>query len=248
MTAALASKDAVFNILGYGSEIPGPFAFDFSPMFDLTPYGGNADVRILGVESDVADGVADGQHNYVGFNTASGAPSSNAGATAADALQVSYNGSNTGPTGMVATGKSILFSTTGSGEIGPSSAGYRAMSVPFQDADVAGTGSVVLSNLYIPVSIPFTFTYYGTSYTQIWVNDDGTIRFGNGGVAPGDPGFVNADLSREPSSLEIPLAAALWDDISGSPDHGSQVRTRWRTSMATVAMIWVSSGRIIFTR
>jgi hypothetical protein len=147
---ALESKNVVVDVLGYGSQALGGgyFPNTFAPMLNLTPYGGNQDVRILGVEADIADGVADGQHDYVGFfEVIDGALTNNAGTTTAEALQVSFNGSNTGATGMVATGKSILFSTTGSGGIGPSNFGYRARSVPFENSPVSGAGSVVLSNL-----------------------------------------------------------------------------------------------------
>lgn len=95
--AALESKSVLVNSLVYGSDQSGTAA----EMFSLDPYGGDANVRIFGVESDLADFVPDGQHNYRGINTTTNLPTNNAGSTHSDAMQISYNGSGTGVTGMV---------------------------------------------------------------------------------------------------------------------------------------------------
>ena len=97
---------------------PQPIA-SWAPIFDLATYGLNEDIYVLGVEADSADGVRDWTHDFHWFdtdtiNTTTDVPV----ATAADALQVSYNGSNTGATGMVGTGKSILIGQSIAGGIG----------------------------------------------------------------------------------------------------------------------------------
>jgi hypothetical protein len=129
--AALDSKNVLFNSMTYGGDSGVP------ELFDLSLYQGNSNVRILGVDADQADGTSDGRHNYVGLNTSTGVIVTTAGATTSQSIQVSYNGSNTGATGMVASGKSILFSRSGNAEIGPSAFGYRANSVPFGGIDDA---------------------------------------------------------------------------------------------------------------
>ena len=93
-----------------------------------------SDIRILGVEADVADKIPDGQHLYhwVDANTINSTPDIPVATTSA-ALQVSYNGSNTGALGMVGTGKSILIGANFSGGIGAAPSDdnpYRARAYP----------------------------------------------------------------------------------------------------------------------
>jgi hypothetical protein len=76
---------------------------------------------VLGVEADAADNSADGQHDYYLTETGTTqtvAPEATKPATQADALQVSFNGSNTGASGMVASGKSVLIARNIPGGIG----------------------------------------------------------------------------------------------------------------------------------
>jgi hypothetical protein len=140
--AALASKNIVLNTMTYGDTLG---STGIAELFDLSPYGGNSNVRILGVEADRADGVVDGQHNYIGLNTATGATVTTVGATSSQAMQVSFNGSNTGVTGMVASGKSVVLSTSGGGELGPSALGYRADGTTMSAIDM--TSGTIRSNL-----------------------------------------------------------------------------------------------------
>jgi len=102
--AALKSKNVLLNTLTVGSAGGG----GTQPIFDLAPYGLSSDVRILGVEADAVDSLRDGMHNYHAFNTATDSIPTSLPATTADTLQISHNGSNTGATGMVASGKSVL--------------------------------------------------------------------------------------------------------------------------------------------
>jgi hypothetical protein len=165
--AALESKNVSVTTLVYGSDQSG----DPAKMFDLALYStitADQNIRILGVESDHADNIPDGQHNFVGIDTAtSGFPVVNtASQNHSDALQVSYNGSNTGATGMVASGKSILFSKTANSGIGPSTAGYKATSVNYAAATLTGSaGSVPLSGGTI--NLPFAFNYYGQPFVAV---------------------------------------------------------------------------------
>jgi hypothetical protein len=207
--AALKSKNVLVNVLVYGSDLSGAD----SKIFDLTPYGGDPNVRILGVESDAADFVPDGLHDFVGINTSTLATVTTAGQTHSDALQVSYNGSNTGSIGMVGTGKGILFSKTATNGLGSWTAGYRATSVPMETVEFQTFASTGSSGVLI--TLPFTFTYYEDTFTHLRAWENGVITLGSANT---DPGPDNADLSRtpvigEPGRPTTPLIAPLWDNL-----------------------------------
>lgn len=121
--AALKSKNVVFNALVVGEEI-GSTGIHV-PLFDLAPYestpGAFTDRWVVGVDADATDSSADGQHDYYLIQSGtvqSVAPDATKPATQAEALQVSFNGSNTGPSGMVGTGKSVLIGQNISGGSG----------------------------------------------------------------------------------------------------------------------------------
>jgi hypothetical protein len=131
---ALASKNAILNVMTVGDNVlagpndpnfeEGEATFDWDALIDLGPYGMSADIRILGVEADDVDGVDDGQHSfhYVDIEpTNSGGVPETPTATQSNALQISYNGSNTGDSGLVATGKSVLIGQNVVGGIGADS-------------------------------------------------------------------------------------------------------------------------------
>jgi hypothetical protein len=107
---ALESKNVVFNsnIAGGQPDLSGN-----TKLFPIDRYATStndfANRRVIGVEADSADGVHDGQHNYYLFDTSLGQfVTAKPQTTTSNALQVSFDGSNTGATGMVATGKSGL--------------------------------------------------------------------------------------------------------------------------------------------
>lgn len=134
--SALRSKNVVLNTITVSGETAGS-----NQLFNLSPYGQNNEIQVLGVD---ADGAGSGAHTFhwIDINSSNSTPDV-PNATSAEALQISYNGSNTGASGMVASGKSILFGQSISGGIGPSTAGYRAKSVPFQMVDMtSGTTTV----------------------------------------------------------------------------------------------------------
>lgn len=119
--AALGSKNIILNSLVVGENQPNDPAGDPpDALFNLAPYGLSPDLRILGVEADVAasDFLPDGQHSFysIDMNPVNGV--STPVATTSHALQVSYNGSNTGATGLVANGKSVLIGRNLAGGIG----------------------------------------------------------------------------------------------------------------------------------
>jgi hypothetical protein len=178
--AALESKNVILNTLVVG---PVDEFNSRQPLFNLSNYGLSSDIRILGVEASAS---GKGQHAYHGFDTSTNTVPGTLPETESQALQVSYNGSNTGATGMVGTGKSILIGKNINGDFGPTAAGYSAKSVPFQTVLVSQSDPSVPfgSAVTFPGTAGFTFngTVYGTSGApsnqRIYVNQDGTITFG----------------------------------------------------------------------
>jgi len=247
--AALQSKNVILNSIVAGpllfdGEIPTQQVFeplnigandepldpqpeiDWAPIFDLGTYGLSSDLYVLGVEADAADRLADGQHHYHAFDTVTNSVPSTLPTTESDAVQVSHNGSNTGASGMVGSGKSILIGQNITGGIGglPSEANdYGAKSVPFAMVDMTGATTQSLDT-----AINFSFPFFGTTESQLWIREDGTISFSDGSPStPVDPGANNADLSRAPVGSDPlrpvdPTIAALWDDLA--PGSGSVLR------------------------
>lgn len=213
------------------SQPPGA-SFDWAPVFDLAPYGLSSDVYVLGVEADATDNAADGQHNYYAFNTVTNTVPSSLPTTEADAIQVSFNGSNTGATGMVGTGKSILIGQNLSGGIYDANVtagefNYHATSVPYQFVNMSsGTTTITPgSTVLFPGTAGFQFfgnTYGTTSSPQIFVDRVGTITFG-----ASDSSGDNVDLSfnaggpGNDSRSTTPTIAALWDNLVSTYDSGS---------------------------
>jgi hypothetical protein len=200
--AALQSKNAILNSMVVG-------LFDEDPLFDLSPYAISAtDFNhryILGVEADAADGTADGQHDYYLADITTGNLITNLPTTSIDSLQVSFDGSNTGATGMVQSGKSILIGQNIVGGIGGSGiTDYRAKNVPFTYVDM--TGATIHADPSNPIA--YTFNYFGNR-TQLWANDNGTISFGF-------PFFhsPNKDLATADTFSSTPFIAAFWDDLT----------------------------------
>jgi hypothetical protein len=110
---ALESKNVLVNTMIPGVAGGG----EFQRLFDLAKYDANlADEWVLGVEADRSgaasdptqnDDAIDGRHNYILIDESDGSLITERSTTESDALQVSFDGSNTGVNGMVATGKSI---------------------------------------------------------------------------------------------------------------------------------------------
>jgi Ca2+-binding RTX toxin-like protein len=100
--------------------------------------------------------------------------------------------------------------------------GYSAVSVPFQDIDlygpgpvppateVAGATSILMHNndgfFRLDLANPDRFSLFGSTYTTLFVSDNGVISFGSG---------LSGSLARNNTSLTSPsqaLIGPLWDD------------------------------------
>jgi len=144
---SLESKNIILNSLVAGqNQLLDALGDEPDPLFDLSVYDDpsnpndnfSSDIRILGVEADETDAIFDGQHDFHWLdtnveNTVVDVPTE----TTSEALQISYNGSNTGPNAMVGSRKSIEFSQGITGDIGPTAAGYSARSIPFAPVDMS---------------------------------------------------------------------------------------------------------------
>lgn len=61
------------------------------------------------------------------------------------------------------------------------------------------------------VTIPFTFTYAGTGYTQFVANANGALRFGSTAITTGSAGYTNSATNAGTIS---PVVMAYWDDLA----------------------------------
>jgi hypothetical protein len=220
--AALQSKNVILNTLTVGNATSvdtNNLADAWAQVFDLSRYENSPndfdDIQILGVEASMGSA----HHVYHAFDFVANEEPSSLPATESDALQISFNGSNTGPSGMVDSGKSLLIGQHISGGIGPTAAGYRAKSISFKPVDMS-TGATVVTNTDNPLTLPFSsFPFYGETEEDVFVSSNGTIYFDTG-----FPPQSNADLSRiplsgEPSRGEKPYIAVLsWFSVNWSFD------------------------------
>jgi hypothetical protein len=235
--AALQSKNVILNTLTVGKRIGTDSTGapnEWARLFDMSPHGLHTDLRVLGVEADSTDASPDGQHEYHSIDDGTTSGTQEEAATTAEAIQVSFNGSNTGATGMVGSGKSVLIGRNISGGIGDSNVttdefNYRAKSVPFTMVDMStGTTTVTPgSAVQFPITAGFQFfgaTYGTTSTPGIHVNENGTISFGEANTSVDNVDLSRAPLSGEPARPSEPMIAALWDVLS--PGTGSQILQR----------------------
>ena len=93
--------------------------------------------------------------------------------------------------------------------IGPDTFGYTADTIDFKFKDISTKGTVVLDNLddaAVSVPIGFTFSFYGTPQTAVFVSTNGVLTFGAGNTF-----FSNENLTG-PVTADLPTIAPLWDD------------------------------------
>lgn len=61
----------------------------------------------------------------------------------------------------------------------------------------------------ITLDLPFPFTFYGTSYTAVTLGSNGTLQFGDTGVAE----YANSCLNNGPVAYMGDMIAVYWDDL-----------------------------------
>ena len=94
------------------------------------------------------------------------------------------------------------------GGIAPSGI-YLANPVAFTFEDISGTGSVIggldgQDDASVSIPVGFTFPFYGTNNTTVFVSSNGLLSFGSGNTE-----FTNADMTSDPTQAAI---APFWDD------------------------------------
>lgn len=87
---------------------------------------------------------------------------------------------------------------------GPNADGYSAQSIAFNWRNMAGAPSVVSGDdSFAVASLPFSFTYAGTSYTSLWVSTNGVVGF--------DMANQGSHCCSGQSTLDRTLAPAMMD-------------------------------------
>ena len=102
--------------------------------------------------------------------------------------------------------------------LGPDGFGYTACARPLQDLELLGQpGTFTILEFadddFRQVDLQgSTFTFYGNSYTSLFVSSNGLVTFGSGTTS-----YLNSDLTSRPPQAAI---APLWSDwikLSGTP-------------------------------
>ena len=112
---------------------------------------------------------------------------------------------------------------------GPDASGYTATDqtvYSFVDISAAGAGTSVLSGTDdgdVPLTLPFTFQFYGQPYTMVCVSANGALYFiasATGCGAIND--FANTDLTVAPPPNDPPALLPFWTDLTFQiPGSGS---------------------------
>ncbi|MEM8600413.1 MAG: M12 family metallo-peptidase, partial [Bacteroidota bacterium] len=145
---------------------------------------------------------------------------------------------------------------------GPDGFGYawRDSSEPggptyaWEDISSTGTSISLGDDATAEVALPFTFSFYGTNYTSVFINSNGNLTFGSGSTAYTNAGIPNAAAPNA-------LLAAFWDDLNpsggGSVYYGTDSQGRFAVQWDAVPpysgggtytfqAILASDGRILY--
>ncbi len=112
----------------------------------------------------------------------------------------------------------MFASATRATTIGPDASGFTANNTTaFAFQEISGSGTRVLSNTddgFVAVPIGFTFNFYGTSQTSLFVSSNGLITFGSGNLSFANDNLTTAAAPTQNVPNDLPLIAPLWDDWS----------------------------------
>lgn len=93
---------------------------------------------------------------------------------------------------------------------GPDAYGYTcAPGGAFAYIDATENTFLYQDDGLVTVALPFPFTFYGTIYTEVHLNSNGTLHFG----APGFADYANVCLQPEPAAAMGDMIAPYWDDL-----------------------------------
>lgn len=128
---------------------------------------------------------------------------------------------NTLPTGVVATASNDTICVGGSTVLnatGVTPTAYMVYATPYAPVSFTPTGTLTNASSwtssyddgYVAVNLPsgFSFSFYGTSYTTVYINANGYITFGSG-VASGSSTPIALPSASAPSKM----VALFWHDM-----------------------------------
>ena len=93
---------------------------------------------------------------------------------------------------------------------GPDWYGYTCASGSgFAYIDAAQDTGLYADDGIIPLALPFPFTFYGQTYTELNASSNGTLQFGRA-----NPNFSNDCLSQQPAPGMGNMIAPYWDDLN----------------------------------
>jgi len=117
-------------------------------------------------------------------------------------------------------GLTLLFTPNGSGGYNVTTKTF-VFDIKFGDSVNAGDDT----NHEFNLTNGFSFPYFGTAWTNIWVRSNGNVTFG----ATGNPDFFDPD----DFNLELPMIAALFVDLDPSVEGGVFVKSSSTEFMVT---------------
>jgi hypothetical protein len=104
---------------------------------------------------------------------------------------------------------------------GPDAGGYTASDATVYslvDISGAGGGASVLAGIddgVVPLTLPFTFQFYGKPYTTLCASANGAVYFVAGASAcAGFSDFANADLTSTATPNDFPALLPFWSDLT----------------------------------
>ncbi len=103
---------------------------------------------------------------------------------------------------------------------GPDAGGYLATDATvysFVDISTGGAASVLAGadDATAVLTLPFTFHFYGTSYTQVCVSSNGALYFVTAtGACSGIADFANTDLTITAVPGDLPAVLPFWSDLT----------------------------------
>lgn len=102
---------------------------------------------------------------------------------------------------------------------GPDAGGYTGTDAAvYSFVDVSGTGASVLAGVddgVVPLTIPFSFVFYGSAYTMVCASSNGALYFiASAAACSGINDFANADLTAASPAAALPAALPFWSDLS----------------------------------
>lgn len=125
----------------------------------------------------------------------------------------------------------VMFALPGWGATrGPDSLGYTgsdATVYSFANISGANGGTSVLAGVddgAVALTLPFTFSFYGTNYTMVCVSSNGAVYFvANANTCSTIIDFANVDLSSVSPAPDLPALYPFWTDLTFQNPGGGSV-------------------------